>query len=199
MKKFDLTALLPFYDTIERCCVAAFQAPEKPAAFELLQNLMDLPGLPMHCPPHHYIMPATLLTVVARQTDVPEDLFLEQLAEAKDRALNVLAGFCGWYGNCGAAVGIGIFMSIYTGTNPHSQQHWADCNRATGHALMQIAEVEGPRCCKRNSFIALYSAMDTMEAALQLKLDKPENFVCKYHENNPECKMHACPFYPAEA
>ena len=146
MQKFDLTKLLPFYDKIEETCLAAFRAEAEPTPYGLLLELMDLPGLPMHCPPHHYIMPATLLTVVARKTGEPEDLFREQLAECKDRALNVLAGFCGWYGDCGAAVGIGIFMSVFTNADPHVQDYWADCNRATGQALLKIAEVDGPRC-----------------------------------------------------
>ena len=65
MQKFDLTKLLPFYDKIEAACLAAFRAEAKPTPYGLLLELMDLPGLPMHCPPHHYIMPATLLTVAA--------------------------------------------------------------------------------------------------------------------------------------
>ena len=86
MQKFDLTKLLPFYDKIEAACLAAFRAEAEPTPYGLLLELMDLPGLPMHCPPHHYIMPATLLTVAARKTGEPEDLFREQLAECKDRA-----------------------------------------------------------------------------------------------------------------
>ena len=199
MQKFDLTKLLPFYDKIEAACLAAFRAEAEPTPYGLLLELMDLPGLPMHCPPHHYIMPATLLTVVARKTGEPEDLFREQLAECKDRALNVLAGFCGWYGDCGAAVGIGIFMSVFTNADPHVQDYWADCNRATGQALLQIAEVDGSRCCKRNSFIALQSAIASIEKSLGIQLADPGKIVCKYHEENAECKKNACPFYPEEA
>lgn len=199
MQKFDMTKMLPFYDEIEQVCLAAYQRETVSTPFDLLQELMDLPGLPMHCPPHHYIMPAVLLTVAAKKTDIPENLFREQLTEAKERSLNVLPGFCGWYGNCGAAVGVGIFMSIWTDTNPHAQAHWADCNRSTGQALLKIAEVEGPRCCKRNSFIALSSAIDTIQKTLGIVLEKPTNLVCKYHEDNAECKKNACPFYPEEA
>ena len=198
MTKIDMTKFMPFYGRIEETCIAAFRAAEEPEAFSLLQDLMDLPGLPMHCPPHHFIVPAVLLTVAGRAEQLPEDLYLEQLAEAKDRALNVLGGFCGWYGSCGAAVGIGIFMSIFTDTNPHSNCNWASCNGATGHALLKIAEVEGPRCCKRNCFFALLSAMETIENELQIRLDRPEKICCKYHNDNPDCKQGACPFFPGE-
>ena len=52
MQKFDLTKLLPFYDKIEATCLAAFRAEAEPTPYGLLLELMDLPGLPMHCPPH---------------------------------------------------------------------------------------------------------------------------------------------------
>lgn len=35
-------------------------------------------------------------------------------------------------------------MSVFTNADPHVQAYWADCNRATGQALLQIAEVDGP-------------------------------------------------------
>lgn len=199
MKKLDMTKFLPFYDRITQVCAAAFRDPAEPEALELLQRLMDLPGLPMHCPPHHYIMPAVLLTVAGRAAEIPEDLFQEQLAEARERALNVLGGFCGWYGSCGAAVGVGIFLSIFTDTNPHSKDNWAACNGAVGQALTRIAEIEGPRCCKRNSFIALQSALDTMETVLDIRLQRHDEIICKYHRDNPDCKLAACPYYPGEA
>ena len=198
MKQIDMTKFMPFYDKIEETCVAAFRAPEQPEAFGLLQTLMDLPGLPMHCPPHHFIVPAVLLTAVGRAEEIPEDLYLAQLAEARERAMHVLGGFCGWYGSCGAAVGIGIFMSVFTDTDPHSNTNWAACNGATGHALLKISEIEGPRCCKRNCFLSLLSALDTLERELDIRLDRPERVICKYHDANAECKKQACPFYPGE-
>ena len=198
MTKIDMTKFMPFYDRVAAHCVAAFRAEEMPDAFALLQELMDLPGLPMHCPPHHFIVPAVLLTVAGRAEQIPEELYLEQLAEARERALHVLGGFCGWYGSCGAAVGIGIFMSVFTDTDPHSSCNWAACNSATGQALLKIAEVEGPRCCKRNCFFALLSALDTLERELQICLPRPAQIVCKYHNDNPDCKKAACPFYPVE-
>ena len=71
------------------------------------------------------------------------------------RARNVLPAFCGLYGACGAAVGCGIFMSVYTGTTPLSKDTWSLCNYATAGALSEMAKLGGPRCCKRNTFAAL--------------------------------------------
>lgn len=198
MASATIEKMMPLYNEIEEICKSVYRSGEKTTAFELCRQLMDIPGLPMHCPPHHFIMPALLLTVAAMETGMEEDRYLEMLSTAKDRALNVLGGFCGWYGSCGAAVGVGIFMSVYTGASPQKQAHWADCIRATAGALSDISSVDGPRCCKRNSFFALLSALDTANEVLGLHLEKPKRIVCPYYENNPvDCKKEKCPFYPA--
>lgn len=195
MAGINMEKLMPLYEKIEETCVEVYRDAAPVTAFALMEKLMDIPGMPMHCPPHHYMMPALLLTLMAKEKGAEEDLYMEQLQEAKDRALNVLGGFCGWYGNCGAAVGVGIFMSVYTNCNPHAEAHWADCNRATAKALMDIASVDGPRCCKRNSFFALASALGTIKEVLGVELEKPETITCKYFEKNPDCKKEACPFF----
>lgn len=185
-----------YFDEIELRCIEAFRTRSSVDIFQFQEELMQMEGLPMHCPPHHYMIPAVLLVCVGKAAGTPEDLLIEQLATAKERALNVLGGFCGWYGNCGAAVGFGIFMSVYTDASPHSEKNWADCNRATGKALLKIAEIDGPRCCKRNSYLTLLVAVDMIEEILGINLEKPEKLSCIFYEKNAECKKEQCPFYP---
>ena len=38
------------------------------------------------------------------------------------RATDIKGGFCGFYGNCGAAVGTGIYVSIITGATPLTRE-----------------------------------------------------------------------------
>lgn len=194
MKKFDITPLLPFYDRAADICRDAFRR-EEVAPQALLEELMDIPGLPMHCPPHHFILPAVLLVTVGRARGIPEAQFEEDLLEIQDRAREVPGGACGFYGACGAAVGIGLFFSVYTGTDPHSEEHWGECNLATGRALQTIGEISGPRCCKRNSYLALVSGLDTVEELLGVTLPHPGGITCKYHDHNPDCKGADCPFF----
>ncbi len=196
MNKFDITPLLPFYDKAADLCREAYRREDAPASQALLEELMDLPGLPMHCPPHHFILPAVLLVLAARAAGMHEAQFEADLLEIEDRAKDVPGGACGFYGSCGAAVGIGLFFSVYTGTDPHSEEHWGECNLATGRALQRIGEISGPRCCKRNSYLALLSALDTMEELLGVSVPRPQNIRCKYHDRNPDCKGAACPFFP---
>ena len=109
----------------------------------------------MHNFAHHYLVPAVLMAEVCLRDGTPEAEFGKKLDEVRRRARNVLPAFCGLYGACGAAVGCGIFMSVYTGTTPLSKDTWSLCNYATAGALSEMAKLGGPRCCKRNTFAAL--------------------------------------------
>ena len=120
------------------------------------------------------------------------------LTEAEKRAKKVLGGFCGYYGSCGAGVGVGIFLSVYTNTTPFSEKSWQWVNEATGRSLIHIASVEGPRCCKRNGFLALEEAAEIVQERLGIQLERPQKVVCHYFENNKECKKEKCPYYPGE-
>lgn len=166
--------------------------------FRMQQEIMDLPEIPMHYPYHHYIVPAVLLTAAAVCSDKTEEELEEELRTAEERAKNILGGFCGFYGTCGAAVGVGIFHSIYTKSTPVSRETWALCNRTTADALYAISEVEGPRCCKRVSFQALYQAAESMKNNLGLDVIVEENVKCHYSHRNIDCKGQLCPYFPGE-
>lgn len=64
--------------------------------------------------------------------------------------------------------------------------------------MIKIASVEGPRCCKRNVFLAFEEAVEIVRERLQLELKKPEKVVCHYSPNNKECKKEKCPFYQGQ-
>ena len=58
----DMTINRPkIYDDITKKCLEIFDDGQSLAVDEILMQLMDLPGVPMHDPFHHYIMPAASL------------------------------------------------------------------------------------------------------------------------------------------
>ena len=187
-----------YYDIITERCLQYYESGEQKNIWQLATEIMDFQGFPMHCPKHHFLVPAVLLTVCRQVQNKSIKQLKRDLSEADKRARDVLAGFCGWYGACGAAVGVGIFMSIFTETNPCSEKSWSWTNKATARSLLKMSEVNGPRCCKRNTYFALQSAKKTIEDYFGTVLDKPERVVCKYYEQNKECKRHECPFYHPE-
>lgn len=158
--------------------------------------LMDTPGVAMHCPEHHFIVPAALLAAAHKQQNSNIEELEADLLKAKARAQTVPGGFCGNCGCCGAAVGTGIFLSIWLNTNPKSDQNWSKVNRMTANSLTEIAAIEGPRCCKRVTFLALRAASDFCEKELGLKLCADKEIVCGYFASNKECKGVQCPFFP---
>lgn len=159
-------------------------------------QLMDLQGLPMHCPEHHFIVPAALLLAAHRGAGMAREKVGQDLHTAMMRGKTVPGGFCGNCGCCGAAVGAGMFLSVWLATNPKSNENWALVQRMTACALERIAAVEGPRCCKRVTFFALEAARTFCKTELAMDLAGTPKIVCKYSSNNQECRHTACPFFP---
>jgi hypothetical protein len=118
-----------------------------------------------------------------------------RLTQAKQRAETVVGGSCGFYGNCGAAVGTGIFISLATGSTPLSKDTWRLCNLMTAHSLISIANQGGPRCCKRDSFLAITEAVGFLKDELGVQLEQPASVTCHYSHLNRECKKKECPYF----
>jgi len=161
---------------------------------ELAATLMRNPAVKMHGPEHHYMVPAVLLTAYYNKRKL-KDRKPEKLAEARKRAANVPGGFCGFYGDCGAAVGTGIFVSLLTGATPLSKKEWRLSNLMTATALTKIAELGGPRCCKRATFLALSEAIKFVEEHFGTKLETAWAGKCGMSEHNKECLLEECPFF----
>lgn len=186
------------FEALKQHCLEVHAAHRQMNVDELLMELMDNPDVPIHYPYHHFIMPAALLTLAAVEKDLPAEELGEMLETAKGRAKNVLAGFCGNYGACGAGVGAGIFLSIFTDTSPMSESSWQWVNELTGLCLQKLAGVPGPRCCKRTSFLSIQESVPYINEKLGLHLAFSSDIVCRYYERNQECKKEACPFYHPE-
>jgi len=162
---------------------------------DLVESLMDREDVPIHHPIHHFIMPGALLTAAASSQKLSEVRLLEMLEIAEERSKNILGGFCGNYGACGAGVGAGIFMSVYTDSTPMSDQTWSWCNELTGKCLQALSEIPGPRCCKRTTFLTLMTAVPYINSKLGTRMIFNKDQECHYHDQNKECKRDQCPFY----
>lgn len=191
-------ALLPDVqqmEQIERCCLAAHGAGERMTTAALADRLMSSFELPMHSPYHHYLVPAVLLTVAAMRTGTDGAVLKKQLGIAKTRAGAIPGGTCGQYGCCGAALGAGIFAAVLLGTTPLSKHGWSAANAFTARCLAEVAAVEGPRCCKRVTYLTLRAAHAASVGLLGLDLGEFPAVTCRYSGKNRECRGEACPFF----
>lgn len=169
---------------------------DKTNPIEIAVDIMKSKNFYMHGPEHHFLVPATLITSYYNNIGETSELKEKGLLIAKKRAEDIKGGFCGFYGNCGAAVGTGIFMSIITSTTPLTKKTWGITNEITGRSLIKISELGGPRCCKRNLFTAIRQATEFVDKKLNVKLYDYEDFkiVCDFSKLNSECIGKECPY-----
>jgi hypothetical protein len=179
-------------DVVERVCCEA----EGTDPLAIARTAMHQPGLAMHGPEHHFLVPAALLAAHANARGTPGER-ARLVAEARRRSDPVLGGFCGYQGACGAAIGAGIYVSVATGATPVSHDSRALANRATSIALGVLAGVGGPRCCKRDSWLVLLSAVKFARQHLGVAL-RSSRLACDFTSLNAECLGARCPFHPRD-
>ena len=158
-------------------------------------ELMKSNNINMHGPEHHFLVPAVIISSYYNNIDKVE-LKEEKLNIAKERATKVPGGICGNYGSCGVAVGTGLFMSVITEATPLTEESWGLTNEITGHVLISMGKTGGPRCCKRNTFIAIEESSKFVEEKLSVKLYDYENdkITCEFKRYNKQCIGKRCPF-----
>ena len=91
-----------------------------------------------------------------------------------------------------------MYMAIVTESTPLTITPWGLSNRMTSRALGAIGAVGGPRCCKRDSYLAIQEAVQLTadELGVQLELNTIQ---CTRSAQNNQCIGHRCPFYPGKA
>ena len=160
---------------------------------EIATEMMKYPAINMHGPEHHYLVAASLLAAYKNagvSVDIEEDL-----QKILQRAENVPGGICGMWGSCGAAISTGIFISVITGATPLSEKEWSYANKMTSNSLNIISENGGPRCCKRNSYIAIKLAVEFIKELFNISLELPEQIVCNFSYRNDQCRLTDCLFF----
>jgi hypothetical protein len=178
-------------DFIENYCL---NNNESINPFEQAFTLMHSSKIKANGPEHHFLVAAVLVNSFYNAKK-NFDIKKEKLEIVKTRAGSIPGGYCGFYGNCGAGVANGIFISVITGATPLSKDEWKLANLITGMSLTSIAESGGPRCCKRDSFIAMTEAINFVNKHFRVNMEKPEKLVCEFSKYNKECTTKNCKFF----
>lgn len=177
-------------DSIFGLCLS--EASADPVA--ILRRMMAMPFCHMHGPEHHVMVGAALLTAYR---NAGGQLDLENaLREMYRRGRAVPGGACGFWGACGAGVGAGQFLAIATQSTPLAVEPWGLSNQMTARALDAIGRAGGPRCCKRDSFLAVLAAVDFVREHLGVGMARTVP-VCSYSARNSQCIGARCPFSAA--
>ena len=158
---------------------------------EIIRKMMVMPFCHMHGPEHHVMVGAALLTAY-RNAGGKIDL-ADALKEIYSRGKAVPGGACGFWGACGAGISAGQFMAIATKSTPLAVEPWGLSNRMTAKALDAIGSVGGPRCCKRDSWLAILAAIDFAREQLGVEMTKTVP-ICDHSSKNNQCIGKRCPF-----
>lgn len=158
----------------------------------ILQKMMELPFCHMHGPEHHVMVGSALLTAYHNAGGALD--LAKALREMYQRGKAVPGGTCGFWGACGAGISAGQFMAIATDSTPLAKEPWGLSNRMTAKALEEIGNHGGPRCCKRDSWLAALTAVDFTAEHLQVQMERTVPLCAHSHKNN-QCLQLCCPFY----
>ncbi len=159
---------------------------------KILVKLMALPFCHMHGPEHHIMVGSALLTAYK---NAGGEINLENaLLEMQTRGRRVPGGACGFWGACGAGISAGMFVSIATGSTPLAREEWGLSNQMTSLALGAIGEIGGPRCCKRDSYLAIMKAVEFSKNKLGVEMEL-EKIRCIHSRQNNQCIRERCHFY----
>lgn len=160
----------------------------------IIQRMMAQPFCHMHGPEHHVMVGSALLTAF-RNAGGDIDLHAA-LHEMMRRGKSVPGGACGFWGACGAGISTGMFLSIVSGSTPLAIEQWGLSNQMTSKSLAAIGGIGGPRCCKRDSYLAILAAVDFVSEHYGIEMDKSDVH-CIHSNNNNQCIKARCPFHPA--
>lgn len=159
---------------------------------EIIEKLMSMEFCHMHGPEHHVMVGAALLTAYKNAGGQIE--LSKALIEMYNRGKQVPGGVCGFWGACGAGISTGMYTAIVTNSTPLEQEAWRLSNQMTARALHAIGQNGGPRCCKRDSYIAIIEAVDYTKEMLGIEMEI-RDIVCSRSKMNNQCIQNRCPFY----
>lgn len=180
---------------IALCAEAASTNP-----IEIMNVAMNDRSIYPNGPEHHTLIGAALIAAYANSggknskgESFDKDAALNEL---RNRSLRVPGGTCGFWGACGSAVSAGQAMSILNGSTPMTRDPWAQCQRLTSIILGKMADIGGPRCCKRAGYVSVITAVPYINQVLHSSMELPDAVTCSFFRSNGECIKMSCPFFP---
>jgi len=162
-------------------------------AVVLMQTIRSHPHFRIHGPEHHSLVPAVILTALRNSGD---DISDEQILTGIQRGQTIAGGACAFLGACGAAIGVGIAFSVLTAATPYDGEKRQTVQQVTRKALGEIASYDAPRCCQRDSWLAIQAASRILEEKLGKFLKADRALACEQFPQNKECILNRCPLWP---
>lgn len=177
--------------------ISLCEKQESTNPIDILEALMSEGLSRMHGPEHHMFVGASLLTAFANSGGKFQDgaCLADTLRTLASRVKDVPGAVCGHWGVCGAVISAGVFESIVTKSGPLEGKTWAIPMELTSEIIKKQAAIGGPRCCKRDSYIAVSEAIKFTNDYLGVSMTSPNEIHCTRSSQNQQCIRERCPFY----
>jgi hypothetical protein len=159
----------------------------------MMTEIRGHPAFSMHGPEHHSLVPGVILATFRNLGGKVDPL---QIAAAVDRGAITPGGACGFMGICGAAVGVGIAFAMLLGSNPLRGEPRGLSQEITAKVLARIGAQGAPRCCRRETWVALTAAAELSREYLPIALKAEGDATCGQSAENEECIGVECPLFP---
>ncbi len=179
-------------DIIEKIC----EETNIKDPFQLADLIMKHPNFKVYGPEHHVLTPAVILTAL-RNNDIKKpdgsEIKLFDIKEAIRRASKIPGGWCGFYGSCGAGMGSGVAISVFTGATPSTDYPRTLANQLTSRSLNKIAD-NLEHCCKRSVRLSIIETIKFLREKFNIDLDY--KFInCTFSSINSKCEKEKCPVF----
>ena len=160
---------------------------------EIIKEVMHRDYINIHGPEHHFLDGAAFL---AAYNNAGGQLDLNKaLSELRERTIKMPGAMCGLWGVCGSTTSIGAALSIIHRTGPLSDDNfYKEHMKYTSSCLEKMSEIGGPRCCKRNAFLAIGTAIKFVEEHYGIKMES-DKITCEFTNWNKQCIKKRCPFF----
>ena len=111
--------------------------------YVIADTLLKHPSLNMYGPEHHILVPLVLLAMIKNlnlKNHLGDGLTPLDFQKALQRSSKIPGGWCGFYGSCGAGMGAGVAVSIFTNANPSKAVERTYANKTVANSLNRIAD-----------------------------------------------------------
>lgn len=184
---------------ITEACMRACMEDGEICPSRLFEAISADPRCVAFGPIHHYIDGAVMLSCFRAAQENPGngERLAADLEELRRRSRYVPGGACARWGVCGAAASVGMAYAIVSQNEPLKKEGWSEGQMLVSRALEEIARAGSPRCCKRDSRIAIREATAFFNEQFGEMLEVPPDVPrCRSMAVNSVCMGTACSFHP---
>ena len=97
------------------------------------------------------------------------------------------------YGSCGAGIGTGVAISVFTGATPSKDIPRSLANEITSRSLNKIAD-KLEHCCKRSTRLSICEVLEFLKDRFNINLVYDYKN-CNFSNKNNKCAKEKCLFF----